>query len=567
MNRSTSGRRGQWVDRARDLAGRATDAANRARVVVRVGRQTGLVRELSPAGVRELGRALLRGAQSPARIYRIHAINSPHKTAVIYQDRCISFRELDSTISRVAAALTARGFGKGSSMIVCMHNRPEFIMLQSGSTRAGGSAVSAAWRSKPDELVYMLEHSGARFIAADAASVDSVTQAARKVGIDPANVIVVGDDVPAGGTPFDAWIEDASPTATDVAIDEDAAVVVYTSGTTGKPKGAVRKFPKDTLPAALRFIAETPMRADDVHLVACPFYHSTAFGFASLTHLLGGAILILDEFKPQKFLDHIERYRVTTTAVVPTMLHRVLTHVKEHGASGKTRTLRAVFSGGAPLSGALARSFMDEFGDVVYNFYGATETGLVTLGKPADLRSAPGTIGRAIPGNDIRLLDDEGRDVGVGGVGELYVKNKLLVAGYHGDPDATAKSYRDGYFSVGDLARRDAAGRFFIEGRKRDMIISGGVNVYPAEIEELLARHEDIAEVAVVGIPDEEWGERVRAVVVRRPGSDISGEALTVYCKGHLGGAKVPREFVFLESLPRNPTGKVLKRELRQLSV
>jgi acyl-CoA synthetase (AMP-forming)/AMP-acid ligase II len=274
----------------------------------------------------------------------------------------------------------------------------------------------------------------------------------------------------------------------------------------------------------------------------------------------------MDEFKAEPFLQMVDRYAITTTAMVPTMLHRVLELPPATRAKYDARTLRAVFSGGAPLPAPVATEFMDTFGDVLFNFYGATETGLVTLAKPADLREAPGTIGKALPGNDIRLVGDDGRDVGPGEVGELYVKNQLLVAGYHDDPEATAQSMREGFFSVGDLARRDVSGHYFIEGRKRDMVISGGVNVYPAEVEGVLEQHPDVAEVAVVGVPDREWGERVRAFVVRKAGSSVDEGDLKIFARERLAGPKVPRDFVFLEALPRNPTGKVLKRDLRDLA-
>ena len=292
-------------------------------------------------------------------------------------------------------------------------------------------------------------------------------------------------------------------------------------------------------------------------------YHSTAFGFLSLSHMLGNTVVLMDEWKPEAFLNAIEKHQVTTTALVPTMLHRTLALGPEALARHDTRSLRVVFSGGAPLPGPLSLEFMDAFGDILFNFYGATETGLVTLGKPADLRASPGTIGKAVPGNEIHLLDDAGKEVAPGDVGELYVKNKFLVTGYHKDAAATDDSMRAGFFSVGDLARADRDGRYFIEGRKRDMVISGGVNVYPAEVEGVLEQHPQLAEVAVVGVPDPEWGERVRAFVVKKTGATLDEGALKVWTRERLAGPKVPREFVFLESLPRNPTGKVLKRELR----
>jgi fatty-acyl-CoA synthase len=232
----------------------------------------------------------------------------------------------------------------------------------------------------------------------------------------------------------------------------------------------------------------------------------------------------------------------------------------------RTSSLRTIFTGGAPLPGPLGTAVMDHFGDILYNFYGATETGLVTLACPEDLREAPGTIGKVVPGNDIRLWDDAGREVRDGTAGELWVKNKLLVEGYHRDPEATKDSMRGGYFSVGDLARRDPKGRYFIEGRKRDMIISAGVNVYPAEVEGVLEEHPCVAEVAVIGMVDAEWGERVRAVLVTKPGVEFDEEAMKAWVRDRLAGPKRPREYIVVDALPRNPTGKVLKRELRTMA-
>jgi fatty-acyl-CoA synthase len=572
------------LERARALRADARELPDRVRVSMQLSRQSGLVWSLTPPGVVELIKALTSSSLNPSRIYRVHARNSPSKPAIIWRGRTTTWAELDERIDRLCAGLGRRGIGRKQSIVLMMRNRPEFVELGAAAARRGAAAVSVSWRSTAPELAYLANHSGARAIVVEPELLHVLNEASGELSETLlSNVFVVrpafggaapgtdgglaGGSPPLRTTPLDALLQEPSDLSSEIGADDDAAVVVYTSGTTGRPKGAVRKFPKDTIQAAMRFINETPMRVDDVHLVACPLYHSTAFGFLSLSHLLGNTAVLMDEFKPDQFLELVERHKVTTTAVVPTMLHRIMELPEETRSRHDTRSLRIVFSGGAPLPGPLANEFMDAFGDVVYNFYGATETGLVTLAKPEDLRAAAGTIGKAVPGNDIRLLDDDKRDVAPGAVGELYVKSKLLVAGYHEDEEATRSSMVDGWFSVGDLARRDRDGRYFIEGRKRDMVISGGVNVYPAEVEAVLEQHPDVGEVAVVGVPDREWGERVRAFVVPRAGTTIDEGTLKAFARERLAGAKVPRDIVVIDALPRNPTGKVLKRELRERAI
>lgn len=548
------------------------EVPERIRTSARLSQQSGMLWSLTKPGVVELARVLASGSQNPSLIYRVNARNAPNKPAIIWRDRTTTWAELDGRIDRLSAGLGRRGIGRKASVILMMRNRQEFVEVGAAAARGGAAAVSISWRSTAKELAYLATHSGARGIVTEPELVPIIEQAKDDL---PAhfldNVLVAGGTTSTGvirTTALDELYAEPAPKDNGIgtANDEDAAVVIYTSGTTGKPKGAVRKFPKDTMQAAFRFINETPMRVDDVHLVTCPLYHSTAYGFMSLSAILGQTVVLMDEFKPEAFLELVDRHAVTTTAIVPTMLHRVLDLPLETRKRYDARTLRAVFSGGAPLPAPLAIDFMDAFGDVLFNFYGATETGLVTLAKPADLRAAPGTIGKALPGNDIRLIGENGKDVKPGEVGELYVKNKMLVSGYHNDAEATKSSMIDGYFSVGDLARRDVSGHFFIEGRKRDMVISGGVNVYPAEVEGVLEQHPEIAEVAVVGVPDREWGERVRAFVVKKSGSDLDEGALKLFARERLAGPKVPRDFVFVDALPRNPTGKVLKRELREMN-
>ncbi len=565
-----------FEDRLRTVREAAKQARFRLETIARVGGKLGLHRSLTWPGAKVLLRSILKGKTNPSLIFRFYAENDPDRTALIQVTpparppgapelttrRHYSYREMNETIDRVGLALSRRGIGKGAGVLLLIKNRIEFLVIHPALSRIGGAAVPASWRSTAPEIEYLARHSGAQVVFFDADIVDTICEVAAQLSILKSNFISVGGEVP-GFVSLEEIIDRERGEAPE--SQEEAQVVMYTSGTTGKPKGAVRTFQENALAGALCFIGETPMALGDVHLAACPLYHATAFGFCGFASLLGGTIAVMSEFKAEPFLDAVQRHRATTTALVPTMIHRLV----ELGPAAIRRrdltSLRAIFSGGAPLSGPLAIEAMDLLGDKLWNFYGATETGIITVASPADLRSYPGTIGRAIPSVEIRLLDDAGHECRAGEVGELFARGPMLVDGYHADAEATRQSMNDGFFSVGDLARRDARGCFHIEGRKRDMIISGGVNVYPAEVEGVLHEHPAVAEAAVVGVPDRAWGERVRAFLVLRPGADASDDDLKAHCKGSLAGPKVPRDYIFLESLPRNPTGKVLKRELRAM--
>jgi fatty-acyl-CoA synthase len=542
---------------------------------------TGMAYRTTLAGARSLIMQQLAGPLGPSALFRIHAANDPDHLAIVSYEsashdtlaslpepRRMTYAQADERIDRLAAGLRARGLGKGDAAVLQLHNRTAFLEVQSAMARIGGSAVSVSWRSTPAELDYLVNNSGARAIFTDHECADSVVAArAHLVNVRDECLFVVG------GThstlvPYEqAFVAASAIKKRPADSAEDGAVVIYTSGTTGKPKGAVRRFPKEMGAAVMRFLMETPIRVGDRHLAICPMYHSTAFGFIGFNFVVGGTLVIAPRFDPEQFLALVERERITTTAIVPTMIHRVLQLPERTLSRYDTSTLRGVFSGGAPLSGTLARRFIERFGPVLYNFYGATETGVNTLANSAELLRSPGTIGHLVPGNEFRILDDAGRAVPRGTTGELWVKNDMLVAGYHRNAKATDDSMREGFFSVGDLAHEDEHGLFHVDGRKRDMIISGGVNVYPAELEEVLHAHPAVAEAAVIGVPDEEWGERVRAFVALRHGSHATPADLLSHCRALLSSSKMPREIIVLDELPKNPTGKVLKRELRDWKV
>ncbi len=543
------------IDAAREVTGWAG-------VIAKVLYESGNVGHLSPRGALVGAQLLGRGRAGISTIFRVRAANEPRELAFVFEGRRTTFGEVDRRVDQLASGLRRRGIGKKSAVALALHNCPEFFEIEAAMSRLGGSAVSVSWRSTAHELAYLFKHSGARavFFEHDLAP---VIEAAQRdcPDLPAANLFAVG-----GESPPHLGYESLLARWPDRDLDgEDGAVVIYTSGTTGRPKGAVRRFGTGQVLGFLAFLERVNLRRGDVHLCVCPLYHSTGLGFASMSLMMGGAVVIERDFNPERFLATVERERVTTTALVPTMLHRLMALDDATLSRFDTRSLRVLLCGGAQLPATLAARTLDRMGPVLYNFYGATETGLVTTATPEDLRAAPGTIGRALHGVSIRLLDDAGREVAPGEVGELYAKNRMLVEGYHGDDEATRSSVRDGHFSVGDLATVDREGRYAIVGRRRDMVISGGMNIYPAEVEAVIDTHPDVSQVAVIGVADEEWGERLRAFVVLRGEVDHAptrAAELKSWCRERLSGPKVPREWVFVEGLPSNPTGKILKREL-----
>ena len=542
-----------------DRVKNVTDKAHLLPMFARVVAQTGIWQGVTATGLLSAARTLARGGSGPSAIFRIHGRNAPHRIAFEYRGRAWTYGGIDRRIDRVAAGVAAKGIHRGDRVLAILKNSPEVFVINAAMSRIGAGAVSGSWRSTAKELQYLLEHSGAKALLFEAELIDTVRALCEASGLPSDRAFSVNGEVD-GFASIDALLRE--PT-----VDRDGqegTVIIYTSGTTGRPKGAVRKFATGQIEGFFSFIHETPMRSNDRHLVVCPMYHSTGLGFAGMALMLGATCVIERDFEPEKFLSIVERERITTTAIVPTMLHRLMALPDEALRRHDLQGLRAVFCGGAQLPGPLATRALDRLGDVLYNFYGATETGLVTLANPQELRRAPGTIGHAIPGTEIVLLDERGAEVPQGTVGELYARNAMLVAGYHDDEGATNASMRDGFFSVGDLAFRDEHGCFHIVGRKRDMVISGGVNVYPVEVEEAIASHPAVAQAAVIGVEDSEWGERLRAFVVLRAGEHASAHEIKAHVREQLSGPKVPREWVFMEHLPSNPTGKVLKRELRE---
>lgn len=537
----------------------------------RVLRATGVGAPVRPSRIASFVKSARNTQLGPHLAVMLHAVTHPDKEAIVEYGadgvRRTTWGELDALVNRLAHALVARGVRGGGRVAVMLPNGTEYLIVQQALARLGATAVQIGFRLKAGEIAYILSNAEPVATVVHAEHLAAM-RAARAESRTTTPMLVVGGDDDAFGDDddWDRALAEASPELPPRASGGDGGgVIVYTSGTTGKPKGANRAWRKTGLESVADMMLQVGMRADDRHLVVCPLYHSAAPAFVAIMLSLGATVVLMNHFDAEAALDLIQRERVTCSLMVPTMLVRMANLPQATRDRYDTSSLRWVMSGAAPLTTEAARRFMDAFGPLLWNFYGATETGLVTLAGPGDHVGRPGTIGRMLRGNEIRLLGDDGRDVPRGEIGELYARNSTLISGYHRNAEATSSAQRDGFFSVGDLGRVDADGYYFLESRKHDMVISGGVNIYPREIEDHLHAHPAILEAAVIGVPDPEWGETLRAFVVVRDGERVSEAEVIAFCREGLADFKRPRQVTFLPELPRNPTGKVLKRELREL--
>ncbi len=496
--------------------------------------------------------------QSP-HFLDMHAMANPDKVALICGERSLTYVELNARARRVANALHKLGVRAGDRVAVMAHNSIELLEIAGGLSKLSAIGVLLNYRLRASEVAYILNDCGAKAALAAPELMEVVEQARASVTGETI-YIAIGDETPAGWVRYETVLARASaePPAGAGGL---GSTMSYTSGTTGKPKGAYRP---SGVPAedVIRLIQAFELTSSDVHLLAGPYYHSAPSFFVSLHTLLGATIVVQPKYDAVEALQLIERHKITTTFMAPTLLQRLCDVPEEIFARYNTSSLRAIILGGAPCPHILKVRASKRFGESLWEFYGATETGVVTLLRPEDQLRKPGSCGTVGPAQEIRLLDAEGQEVPVGTAGEMWARN-LWLARYYNKPEATASNMRDGFFSVGDIAYRDAEGYYFICDRKIDMIISGGANIYPAEIEAVLTAHPAVADVAVIGIPHAEWGESVQAVVELRPGASATAEEIIAFCAQRLADYKKPRGVAFVDELPRNPAGKLLKTAIR----
>ncbi|HTU95451.1 MAG TPA: AMP-binding protein [Solirubrobacteraceae bacterium] len=482
------------------------------------------------------------------------AARFPQAPAVIDDDGSISFGELERRTNALARGLAGHGLTEGRTVAIMCRNHRGFIEVAAACSKLGVHVVLLNTGFAAPQVAEVVAREGADGLVYDHEFAAAVREAR-------GHRVCFVADAAAGDSP-DTSLAELIATRVDTPLPPPTVAgraIILTSGTTGTPKGANRPAPSSMGPMAA-LLSAIPLRARDTTVIAAPLFHAWGFAHVLLATALSSTIVLRRRFDPLETVRAIAETRADALVVVPVMLQRMLEADPEQRRRLDTSSLRVIAVSGSALPGPLARRVMDAFGDALYNLYGSTEVAWATVAGPADLRAAPGTAGRPPRGTVVKILDEHGHEAPTGASGRIVVGSEMLFEGYTGGGD---KDRFGDLMATGDVGHFDADGRLFVDGRDDDMIVSGGENVFPGEVEDLLAAMTGIREVAVVGVPDDEFGQRLRAVVSLHPGAELSETQLQDHVRGHLARYKVPREVVFVEQLPRNATGKILKRELR----
>ena len=495
-------------------------------------------------------------------IPRRNARRFPRRVGLAFGDTRLTWPQVNERVNRFASALHTRGVSAGDRVAILAQNSHRFLEAYWGLAKLGAIAVPLNFRLTRREMATLLEHSGACVLIAGG---EYAEVAAELPGVR----LVIGLDGGGDADSYESMLADAEADEPELgAGSDDPFAIMYTSGTTGLPKGAVVTHGNLESNVYNQAIADTADPAD-INLVATPLYHMGAVFMGTTYAALGCTQVILERFVAAEVLETIERERVTTCLLVPTMLNMVLNEpsIGERDLA----SLRLIFYGGSTITRAVLRRAIETIGCGFTQGYGLTETIEATFLTADDHRLDDDPVherrlasaGREAVNAEVRVVDGEGRDLPPGEVGEVLIRSPSVIREYWRAPEATREAIRDDWFHTGDLGYRDDDAFLFIVDRKKDMIISGGVNVYPKEVEEVLFAHPSVLEAAVIGVPDDNWGEAVTAVVVTRPGCELTEDELLEHCRAALAGYKKPRSVKFLAELPRNPSGKILKRELR----
>ena len=506
----------------------------------------------------------------PPNFLEIHWASKPDKLAIIGPDRALTYGQLRERSRALAKRLYQMGLRPGDQVAVMTYNLPESAEIANALFYLQVGGVMVGYRMMPREIEFIVDNS-------DSKMVFFWHEFAERILPFKENYRKVMDQgfVSFGGSAEGALeYEDLflGPPEIDLdnlpAPEQVGSNLIYTSGTTGRPKGAARGADFAAKPGVMDYLFQTisflGLTPDDVHLICCPLYHSAPYYFATVNIILGGTRVLQPRFDPVQFLELVHQHKVTSTHLVPTMVIRLLQVPEEVTSRLDLSSLRSVICGAAALHPQYKLAFLDRFGDCLYEYYGATETGVNTFITPQEMRERPSSVGRAFANNELRIYDAEGNEVPEGERGILYMWNPIMMERYYKNEKATVETFRGRHMTVGDVAICDKDGYYYIVDRVKDMIIRGGVNIYPAEVEDVLNGMPGIADAAVVGKPDPELGEIVAAFIVLQEGAQVTKDEIKEYCAQRMENHKIPAIIVFTHEIPRTPTGKILKKELRE---
>jgi fatty-acyl-CoA synthase len=493
-----------------------------------------------------------------------NARRAPNKAALIDEEGELTYKELDEAVHAVANGLIAKGVRGGDGVAILARNHRWFVIANYGAARVGARIILLNSEFSGPQIKEVAEREGAKVIIYDDEYTKAVSTAEPALGKLRALGVNPDTDEPSGSTDETlAELIARSSKAPAPKASKHASIIILTSGTTGTPKGANRSTPPTLAPVG-GILSHVPFKAGEVTSLPSPMFHALGYLHATLAMFLGSTLVLRRKFKPPLVLEDIEKHKATAMVVVPVMLSRILDAVEKMDKKPDLSSLRIVFVSGSQLGAELASRALNDLGPVIYNMYGSTEIAFATIAGPKDLERNAATVGPVVKGVKVRILDDNGHELPQGEVGRIFVGNAFPFEGYTG---GGGKQIIDGLLSSGDVGYFDEHGLLYVSGRDDEMIVSGGENVFPAEVEDLISGHPDVVEATAIGVDDKDWGARLRAFVVKKPDAAVDEDAIKVYVREHLARYKVPREVIFLEELPRNPTGKVLKRELREMEV
>ncbi|GFG63666.1 acyl-CoA synthetase [Mycobacterium kubicae] len=492
----------------------------------------------------------------------LNARRHPDRAACIDDDGEFTFKELDEAAHAVANGLIEKGVKGGDGVAILARNSRWFLIAYFGAARVGARIILLNSEFSGPQIKEVSEREDAKLIIYD----DEYTKAVQKAEPELGKLRALGtnpDSDESSGSKDETLADLIERSSKDPApkASRHASIIILTSGTTGTPKGANRSTPPTLAPVG-GILSHVPFKANEVTSLPAPMFHALGFLHGTIAMFLGSTLVLRRKFKPPLVLEDIEKHKVTAMVVVPVMLSRILDAIEKMDKKPDLSTLKIVFVSGSALGADLAERALEDLGPVIYNMYGSTEIAFATIAEPKHLQHNSSTVGPVVKGVKVKIYDDNGKELPQGEIGRIFVGNAFPFEGYTG---GGKKQIIDGLLSSGDVGYFGDDGLLYISGRDDEMIVSGGENVFPAEVEDLLNGHPDVVEATAIGVEDKEWGHRLRAFVVKKGDADVDEDTLKHYVRDHLARYKVPREVIFLDELPRNPTGKILKRELREM--